>query len=297
MDKDLIIGGASNYDWDQLRNWVRSIKTTDYTGDIALVITNVTKETLDKLTEEGVTTFAYGRPDGNGGFEAHTNGAPHVERFFYIWNSIRNLKGYRNLIVTDTRDVIFQKNPSEYIDQVGGGIICASEGLLYKDEPWGSKNFLETFGPFFHEMHKEKLIYNVGTIGGDFELVRDLMLMIFQSSVNRPIPIVDQAVFNFLIDYAPFSFHTHKAENKDFWAAQLGTTIHAVKAGAGDIGASIAANPSLLIQYQMKYKDEQPIITEEGLVTNAEGEPFYIVHQYDRVFELKDKINKRYEVQ
>ena len=26
MVKDLIIGGASNYDWDQLKYWVNSIK-------------------------------------------------------------------------------------------------------------------------------------------------------------------------------------------------------------------------------------------------------------------------------
>ena len=70
MAKALIIGGAANYGWNELKNWVRSIKATGYDGDIALVITNVTKETLDKLTEEGVTTFAYGKQNADGGYEA-----------------------------------------------------------------------------------------------------------------------------------------------------------------------------------------------------------------------------------
>lgn len=293
MDKALIIGGASNYDWNQLKNWVRSIKATGFTGDVALVITNVTKETLDKLTEEGVTTFAYGRPDGNGGFEAHSNGAPHVERFFYIWNSIRNLD-YDLLVVTDTRDVIFQRNPVEFLKHDDASLFCSSEGLLYKDEPWGNKNLLETFGPFFHDIYKEKMIYNVGTIAGSFSVVRDMLLSIFQMSINRPIPIVDQAVFNFLIHQEPLSYHTEKLTNSTPWAIQLGTTIHAVQSGAGDLGYMVKNDPTQLIKYQMLYKDEQPNIDEEGFVSNKEGDKFFIVHQYDRVAGLKEKIDRRY---
>ena len=32
MKKDLIIGGASGYTWDQLKFWVNSIKKSGFTG-------------------------------------------------------------------------------------------------------------------------------------------------------------------------------------------------------------------------------------------------------------------------
>jgi hypothetical protein len=40
MKKDLIIGGASNYTWDQLKFWVNSIKKTGFDGDIVIVGTS-----------------------------------------------------------------------------------------------------------------------------------------------------------------------------------------------------------------------------------------------------------------
>lgn len=293
MAKDLIIGGASNYTWDDLKPWVKSIKNTGYSGDIALVVTNITNETIQKLADENVGVFVYGNKTDTG-YQANTSNAPHVERFFYLWNYLNSLKDYDNVVVTDTRDVIFQKNPSSLFDVFYDGIKCASEGLLYKDEPWGNKNFHDAFGPFFHDMIKDELIYNVGTISGSYEYVKDLLLMIFQMSINRPAKIVDQAVFNFLIHQEPYKSFIDLHTNKDAYAIQLGTTEHAVKAGAGDIGYIAKNNPTEFLKYQLMYKDEQPIITENGYVLNKNGDMFYIVHQYDRVPELKEKILRRY---
>jgi hypothetical protein len=39
--------------------------------------------------------------------------------------------------------------------------------------------------------------------------------------------------------------------------------------------------------------DAEPIF-EDGLVLNTEGDPFVIVHQYDRVPELKKFIQEKY---
>lgn len=299
MGKDLIIGGASNYGWNELKYWVNSIQRSGFTGDIVLVATNITKETIDKLVEKGVKLSIYGKQDENGNFTAHSNGAPHVERFFYIWNFLREMGDeYDYVITTDTRDVIFQYNPTEWIDEnVSGGydgLIASSEGLKYEDEPWGNNNLREAFGPFFHNIYKGALIHNVGTIAGEMAYVRDLMFMIFQMSINRPIPIVDQAVYNVLLQQKPLREYVKFTTNEDAWAIQLGTTVEAVKAGFGDIGMSVAQNPSNMILYQSKYQDEQPTLSEDGLVVNQNGHKFVIVHQYDRT-SWKQKIMEKYD--
>lgn len=298
MGKDLIIGGASGYTWDQLKYWVNSIQRSGFEGDVVLVATNITKETIEKLTSKGVKLELYGKKDENGNINAHSNGAPHVERFFYIWNYLRQHDEYDYVITTDTRDVVFQSNPTAWIDEcVFDGyraIIASCEGMKYEDEPWSNNNLREAFGPYFYNLYKSSPIFNVGTIAGFCPNVRDMLFMIFQMSINRPIPIVDQAVFNILLQQKPYKESTKFTYNSDAWAIQLGTTIEAVKSGAGDIGLSVAQNPSNLILYQAKYFDEQPSLNDDGFVVNAKGEKFVIVHQYDRTHAWRDTIMKKY---
>lgn len=293
---DLIIGNATGYDWNDLKYWVNSIKKTGFDGDVVLTGTNMTKETIDKLTENGVELSLYGTQQDNGDVTAPNNNAPHVERFFYMWNALNNTKTqYRYVITTDTRDVVFQSNPTDWlVDNIYMyNMVASSEGMKYKNEPWGNQNLLETFGPFFHNMLKDSYIFNVGVIAGEFLTVKGLMLLLFQMSINRPIPIVDQAVYNFLIQNPPFSTETFLTNNSDGWAIQLGTTLEAVKAGSGDLGLNFGTDPTKHMMYQMNYGDNQPKF-ENGIVKTNEGKPFVVVHQYDRIPSLKAEIQKIY---
>jgi hypothetical protein len=303
MARDLIIGGASGYDWDQIKPWAKSIKETGFEGDVILCITNATMETCNQGDEFGLLVHAYGDRSEQGFKSKAPRTAPHVERMFYVWNALNETKeDYRYVIFTDVRDVIFQVDPSIYLESTLSGwseepttrIVASSEGLKYKDEPWGDNNVLETFGAFFQETLREKEIYNVGTIAGEFEYMRDLILLIFQQSVNRPIPIVDQAVFNFLINQKPISDIIHKSNSEENWAVQLGTTEEAIKAGAGMIGEAYLKNPSALVEYKLNYNSFQPHIHSDGIVSNQRGIPYTIVHQWDRIPYLKNKIEERY---
>jgi hypothetical protein len=296
--KDLIIGGASGYTWDHLKYWINSIKKSGFTGDIVLVATNISQETIQRLVKEGIILSLYGEKQTDGSFKAHSNGAPHVERFFYMWHWLASTKeNYRFVITTDTRDVVFQKNPSEFLENLmeisKTFILASSEGLKYKDEPWGNQNLFQSFGPFFHDKLKEKVIHNVGTIAGFSDYVRDLLLAIFQLSINRSIPIVDQAVYNFLLSLEPYDSIFVKTSNSDGWAIQLGTTEAAIKSGFGDIGKAYKADETTIEKYRNNYVDSQPTIVD-GKVLNEHNEEFYIVHQYDRVNGLKEKIMEIY---
>jgi hypothetical protein len=116
--------------------------------------------------------------------------------------------------------------------------------------------------------------------------------MILQLSINRPIPIVDQAVYNFILNTDVFRNHTEFFGNGSGWACNLGTTLAAIASGSGDIGQR--NDPTAQLLYQTKYLADQPVIGEDGVVYNAYEMPFYIVHQYDRVAGLADKIRAKY---
>ena len=292
--KDLIIGCASNYSWDQMKYWVNSIQKSGFTGDIAIVGTNITKDTIHKLSEKGVLLSLYGNQQEDGSIKSHSNGAPHVERFFYIYNYLNTVsEKYINVITTDVRDVIFQTDPSAWLELnlFSHFLVSSEEGIRYKDEPWGNQNLLDTFGPFFHNILKEAPIKNVGVLAGDLDYVRSLLLLLFQLSINRPIPIVDQAVYNFITTLNPFNHDTLITNNSDGWAVQLGTTKEAVRAGNGDLGQ---VYKNKMGEYEKLYYDDQPLFTTEGEVMNMNNDKFCIVHQWDRVPFLKTLIENKY---
>lgn len=296
MAKDLIIGGASGYKYDDIKYWINSIQRSGFDGDIMLVTTNITIEELEKVAQKGVKILAYGQKDEDGNYSSNSQMPPHVERFFHIWNVLNEVQDkYDFVVATDVRDVVFQMNPQTYLHMEDGtpDLIAAGEGLKYKDEPWGNGNYFQAFGPFFHNQMKENQIYNVGVIAGKHEVVRDLMLLLLQLSVNRPISIVDQAVYNFLLSIGTFKDNTMFTSNDSGWAINLGTTLGAIASGAGDIGQK--NDPTSQLLYQTKYLCAQPIIDDDGIVSTSNGIPFRVVHQYDRVAGLAEKIRAKYD--
>jgi hypothetical protein len=296
MTKNLIIGFAANYEWRDLQYWVNSIQKTKYSGDIHIVSDNMKRETIEKLSSKNVQLSLYGKKNDNGDFVAEQSIAPHVNRFFYIWNTLKMLNAdYRYVVTTDVRDVVFQSDPIEWLEEnlVMHSLVASSEGLKYQDEPWGNKNLHDAFGPFYHKQMKDNLIYNVGTIAGDYYHVRGLLSLIFQLSINRPIQIVDQAVYNYLVNTDPFYNDTMFTSNKDCWAIQLGTTLEAVRSGSGDLGQAYIRDRAAQLRYLEAYVDH-PVFIEDGIVKDLEKRPYPIVHQYDRIPDLKMKIQQIY---
>jgi len=163
--------------------------------------------------------------------------------------------------------------------------------MRYKNEPWGNQNLHDALGPYFHKLLSEKMIYNVGVVAGETDYIKGLMLMLFQISINRPIPIVDQAMYNFIINTPPYSDDVLLTSNEDTWAVNLGTSIHAVENGSGDLGNIFKDTPE---NYMKMYEDYQPNIEEDGTVVHTKDNPFCIVHQYDRVKGLTEKMEKKY---
>ena len=51
--RDLIIGGATNYDWSKLKYWINSINQSGFQGDKVLILMNCDKDTVQKVTEAG----------------------------------------------------------------------------------------------------------------------------------------------------------------------------------------------------------------------------------------------------
>ena len=276
--KDLIIGCSTNYDWSKLKYWVNSINKSGFEGDKVLILMNCDKDTVLKVIEAGFQVVAF-KQDEQDNLVYQSNMPVHTERFIHIYDYIRKKGPYRFVVTTDVKDVVFQKNPMAYLEEhcSVNNLVFSSESMKYKDEPWGNQNLLETYGEFVHGIYKENEIYNVGVLGGRGDAMQALAINIFTNCTNRPIPICDQSTFNFMISQKPYTDTSKYAKSEDGWACQLGTT----------------ADPSKIEQFKPYLLEEQPIL-KDGEITTSTGNPYYIVHQYDRVPEWKKIIEERF---
>ena len=272
-EKNLIIGGFTNYNYNQLKPWVESInEVCGDNVDKVLVVGNASEDTRNELKNRGFILVDM----------IQSNVPIHVLRFLTIFNYLKdNWEKYTYVVTTDVKDVYFQNNPFDWLRKnipFGWKLVAGSEGMMYKDEPWGNENLMQSYGPYVHEMFKNNEIYNVGTIGGHAEYVKDLVFNIFMNAINRPIPICDQAVYNVLLSTQPYKDVTVFAKQLDGWACQAGTTV----------------DPSKIESFRPFLTEKEPTF-RNGKVLTADGKEFVIVHQYDRVPEWKQYIKEKYK--
>jgi hypothetical protein len=274
--KDLIIGAFNNYtDYDVLKPWVQSIKDTGFTGDTVLFAIGTTPELVKKLIEEGVIVIPVPRNDKM---------MIHMQRFIHIYNFLKENEGvYRYVVSTDVRDVIFQFDPTKFMeDSVNPmyvtGIIASSESIKIQDEEWNRENIRKNFGEYFYNEVRENEVCNVGVLAGRSELIKELCFYLYQFSINRPDWVADQAAYNILLGSKLWSSMAHMTRLKDAWA----------------VNAHVTNKPDMLEKFGPYLLEERPSMNDTGLVVNSDGKPFVIVHQYDRVPEWMEYFSKKY---
>ena len=281
---DIVIGSITGYSFDKIEPWVNSLDRSGFTGDKAMLCYNVHKSVAKELSNRGYKIFAFGETPESLVYDKKDFNIV-VERFFHLWYIFRNFKSqYRYLITTDVRDVIFQNNPSVWLENnvKTEKILASSESIRYADEEWGNHNLYASYGAEIHSTHKDNVIVNAGVMAGDFDTMVDLFLnihLLCNAAPGHSIPGgggPDQAAYNMLLNMETYKSSTNVAASEDGWAAQLGTT-----------------GPQIFDKYGSKLVEPAPIL-KDNLVCTSTGNPFTIVHQYDRVPQWKEIIERTY---
>lgn len=286
--KDIVIGCITNYSFDKIKHWVNSLDRSGFDGLKVMICYNVSFDVTEELSKRGYTIFAFNRNVEQKRFEfPKENFNICLDRFAhipYFLSRMSNKEEYRYVIATDVRDVVFQSNPSEWLEKNIGDkkINVACESIRYKDEEWGKQNLYLSFGPLFFERMQDNLIYNAGTISGEFNAFMDLCDTIFLSCGGAPAHVPggggpDQAALNVILNTSVYKNITNFAMSEDGYAAQLGTT-----------------GPQIASKYGHLLVEKSPILVDDKICT-SDGTPFAIVHQYDRVPQWRQIIEKKYE--
>jgi len=282
--KDLIIGCITGYEFKDIAPWINSIEKCGFKGDKAMIVYNCSYDCYNELIRRGFLVMAFNRDDKNKRFYYTENFGPQivVMRFLHLWSMLNKLKNieYRYVITTDVRDVIFQTNPSEWLENNLGDkkINAASESICYCHEQWSNINMKNSFGFELYDFMSSNVIYNAGTLAGLFDNIKDLSLNVYLASRFNTVINPDQSALNIILNLEPFKSTTRFSKSEDAWACQAGTTVDPIKINA----------------YRTYLTEPEPIFDGTHILT-SKYEKFCIVHQYDRVPEWKNKILKYYE--
>lgn len=273
MKKNLIIGAFSGYSWPDIAPWCKSIDRCGFKGDKIMVVYNASYDTVLKLFDNGFQVIVFNKDEENKVVYYNSPIRVHVERFIHIYQYLReHAQDYDYVVTTDVRDIIFQTDPTKWVAEHLGDkqLIVGGEGIRVKDEVWNDENVLQTYGPLLHSLFREFEACNVGTLGGKAEAMRDLALNLYSAGVNRQIPIVDQAVLNGMVHVPPYNGIAKIVSVNESWACQCGVNVVAEK----------------VEEYKGKLMHPSPLF-DNGVIRTPSGEPYSIVHQYDRVPEWK----------
>ena len=153
-----ILGCITKYKASDIRPYVESIEQTGFKGRKVMLVYDVPQETIDYLKSKGWDLFG-------GELQQHII----LQRFRDLYKILGSeIKG--TVIWTDVKDVIFQKDPTDWIDlNMEEDILSFSECIKFKNDPWACVNAGTSF-PMEWEWLQNETSYCAGTIVLDLNL-------------------------------------------------------------------------------------------------------------------------------
>ena len=261
----IIFGCITKYTPQDIKPYVESIEQSGFNGGKIMLVYDVPQETIHYLKSKGWDLYG-------GELQQHII----LQRFRDGYKLLENFKD-ETIIWTDVKDVIFQKDPTNWLNKnMNSEIMAFSECITLKDDEWACVNSGTSF-PMEWEWLKEKTSYCAGTIVGKGYALRDLFIEIYRWSMtsSNPQQLSDQAAFNVLINLNHFKENVQFVNQEEGFVTQLGTVL-------------IKKN-----HFGNKLLEPTPIY-KDGKFYNQNNEEFCLVHQYDRDSVIKKTIEIKY---
>lgn len=263
--KYTIVGCITKYSVDEIKPYVESIKQSGFNGQKLMLVYDVSSDVISYLINEDWLIV-------EGELSEHII----LQRFRDMY-ALLHQYDTDVIIWTDVKDVIFQKDPTHWLDtNMKGEILALSESVIMKDEPWACVNSGTSFPMEWELGLKEEISYCAGTIIGKKEAIRDLFIDIYRWSktTSNPQQLSDQAAYNVLIHLNQYKSIVQFVKQEEGLATQLGVVF--------------------MRDENQKIIEPKPIYNG-GKFYNQMSEEFCIVHQYDRDETIKKEIKNLYK--
>lgn len=195
--------------------------------------------------------------------------SPAVARYLWYldWYSNQPTGKYTHLLIADTRDVFFQRNP--FLDERDLPLFTSEESIRMDTTPVNTNWYRTAYGDAAFDRIRDHPVLCSGVTGGQFGPMGNYLEGMSAEILEAGNKILlahgyDQALHNHLLRTTP-----------------LGETV------------SLLKSPHALLVSMENTGVSQVAIGDDGTLCTLDGEAIAIVHQYDRHFELRAAVEKR----
>jgi hypothetical protein len=261
MPEDLTIAVIKSMDWASLRPYAVSLTRTGFRGTKLVFVEDTSQHVRDNLTRLGFTVVDRGTSPSLQDIWAFG-----IQRFLPAIEYLNSNSGrFRYVIWTDVRDVVFQTDPSVWLEArlAPNEIVVAGLGHAIKDCPYNDP-WLRAASLRDYERVRELEAVACGTFAGTADAMLKLMRGIYCGCLEaNTLWATDQGMLNCLI-------HSPKY-------ARIARIPRMAEAFSAQWFPAKDADPIVYPGYGFPVFDKghREVRTREGL-------PFSIVHLYDR---------------
>lgn len=272
---DLVVTVVQGLDWPALQSYANSLTRTGFSGTKLFLAANITQLARTNLLRLGFKIVDI-QPTDRSHFITHS-------RFAAVLLFLQEHRSeFRYIIWADTRDLVFQENPSFWLEQnlAPNRLLGASECWQIKNQPMNDRWIKETT-PAEYTWLREEVACCGGTLAGDADAVYDALSAVYNIVSASP-RANDQAALNYVLRVPPLKEITRIPAMREGFAATVGAfNVQGFK--------SYSAGPPLT--------DDAPIfdVATTTVFTPDSQAPFVIFHQYDRDDSWKLPIAKKYQ--
>jgi hypothetical protein len=257
---DVIVGIEKDLKAKGIEAWANSIVNSNFQGRTVLFSYSPDSE-LKKLAQKTGLEFVEISPP-SGEWRVNKERWRHYAAFT---SSLESSSSF--VILTDVRDLVFQRDPSTWLADRAAAydVVASSEGETYEFEPWNRDHALRVYGPMFYEKWLcKQMVMNAGLVAGKPRGIAELCRMMWEQ-VQGPCPS-DQVIYNAILRTAPPEWKILFSDHAMAWG------IHGTVLGV----------PNLPKETRLRREKLRPKIVKR-LMCNEAGEPYVVVHQYDRL--------------
>jgi len=188
---------------------------------------------------------------------------------FFAWYQFLTTVNYRYVCLLDCKDIIFQKNPIEFLEQTNKKLYFVGEGKLHSECSWNSNDQNNCQHSSVSKLKFPFDDWEVicgGTILGIADNIKKLIIQIWSTTFMTK-SCTDQAVLNLI--YQLF----YRNDPDSFFADPRTCNLC--------VTADLPKNPL-------------PVVKDDVFYHSIIDEPYYFYHQYDRIPNTKNILVKKY---
>lgn len=254
-----VFGLAAGYHFGDVRPFLISLRRSGFSGRCVLFVSETTRDT-DQMAFHGAEIVPFSRP-------AAMEHVPYNAYRYFLYKEYlaQSPDRFEHVLLTDVRDVIFQRPPFDYLWPKGLNCTLEDRRMTVGECPHNEHWIRGHQGDEVLEVVSQAPISCSGTTVGDHESICNYLDTLTEKLLpfkgGQRMAGYDQGVHNVLL-------HT----------------------GAVDATLHDNAGPIMTLGYTRG----EPDIDQDGWVLNEAGERAHIVHQYDRKPKLFSMIRKRY---